>query len=114
MPPLSGFFGKMMILSGALESGLTWLVYLVILGTGLGMIVALTRTGSTVFYHIKEDEAQIDQSLPWRLYFPIFYLLALSAILVIWANPISQYTDQSAALLYDVGSYISEVLKEVD
>ena len=113
MPPLSGFFGKMMILSGALEVSFSWLIYLVVLGTGLGMIVALTRTGSTVFYHIKSDEALIEQTLPWRFYFPIFYLLILSLFMVIWANPLSQYTDQCAVLIYDVGNYISEVLKEV-
>lgn len=113
MPPLSGFFGKMMILSGALEGSLTWLVYGVILLTGLGMIVALTRTGSMVFYHIKSDEKELESTLPWRFYFPIFYLLALSVFMVIWANPLSQFTDECATLLYDVGSYISEVLREV-
>lgn len=113
MPPLSGFFGKMMILSGALEGNLTWLTYTVILGTGLGMIVALTRTGTTLFYHIKPDETQIETTLPWRYYFPIFYLLILSVLMVVWANPLSQYTDQCAVMLYDVGNYISEVLREV-
>jgi len=113
MPPLSGFFGKMMILSGALEGDYVWLTYSVILLTGLGMIVALTRTGSTVFYHVKSEEVAIEYSFPWRAYFPIFYLLILSIFMVIWANPLSQYTDQCAVLIYDVGNYISEVLKEV-
>ncbi len=114
MPPLSGFFGKMMILSGALESSLTWLVYSAVLITSLGIIVALTRTGSRVFYHVLPDAKPLQESISWRDYLPVFYFLFLSVLMVILANPLSQYTNQCAALIYDVGNYISEVLQEVN
>lgn len=110
MPPLSGFFGKMMILSGALGGSYTWIVFTAILASSILMIIAVTRAGSLMFYHTKSDENPISNPISFAVYYPIFYLLTLATILVIFANPISEFTDQSALMLYDTASYIDKVL----
>ena len=110
MPPLSGFLGKMMILSGALQSSYAWLVFSVILLVSILMIIALTRAGSLMFYHIKDDESSISNPISFAVYYPIFYLFGLALMLVVFANPISEFTDQSALMLYDAAGYIDKVL----
>jgi hypothetical protein len=60
------------------------------------------------------DAKPLQESISWRDYLPVFYFLFLSVLMVILANPLSQYTNQCAALIYDVGNYISEVLQEVN
>lgn len=110
MPPLSGFFGKMMILSGALESSYVWLIFTVMLSASILMIMSLTRAGSLMFYHIKDNESSISNPISFAVYYPIFYLFSLAVMLVFFANPISKFTDQSALMLYDAASYIDKVL----
>jgi multicomponent K+:H+ antiporter subunit D len=51
LPPLSGFFGKWMVLQAALELPVMPWVLMVVLCVGLLTIVALARSGSLLFYH---------------------------------------------------------------
>ncbi|NLC27834.1 MAG: monovalent cation/H+ antiporter subunit D, partial [Campylobacteraceae bacterium] len=108
MPPLSGFFGKMMILSGSMSSSLGWLVFGVVLLSSLGIIVSLTMVGSKVFYHTNSERPLLKRA-PFYLFYPSFYFLALGLILVIFANPVSTFTNETADMIYDVSTYISTV-----
>jgi len=110
MPPLSGFFGKMMILSGALEGEHVGLVYTTVLVAGLFVIIALTRTGSQIFYDTSTDEPFLKEQVRFSQFYPALSLLLISACLVLFANPISTFTDQVAAMLYDTKGYMDFVL----
>lgn len=113
MPPLSGFFGKMIILSGALETNYTALVYGAVLITGLFVIIALTRTGSQIFYDTDSSEPALNKRLSKVHFYPVLYLLSFGILLVIFANPITAFTNECANSLYDVNAYINAVLSPV-
>ena len=110
MPPFSGFIGKMMILSSALSSPWVVLIFTVVLVTGLGIIISLTRTGTVLFYHTKNEEEPIESSLDISIFYPIMYLFSISVLLVIFANPITGFTEQVSTMIFDSQSYISKVL----
>lgn len=110
MPPLSGFFGKMMILSGALQGNHAGLVYTTVLVTGLFMIIALTRTGSQMFYNTNKDGAPLEGQVKLSQFYPALFLLGISVCLVLFAHPMSTLTEKTAALLYDAKGYMELVL----
>ena len=110
MPPLSGFFGKMMILSAALSSEWVVVIFAAVLVTGLGIIISLTRTGTLLFYHTKNEENPIESSLSMGIFYPIMYLFAISVLLVVFANPITSFTEQISTMIFDTQGYISKVL----
>ena len=112
MPPLSGFIGKMMILSSALSSESTVIIFTIVLVTGLGVIIALTRTGTLLFYHTKNDDKHIESTVNFGIIYPIIYLLFIAVLLVGFANPITGFTEQISLMIFDTQGYISKVLVE--
>ena len=50
LPPLAGFLGKALLLDAAREAVMSRWVWVVVLGAGLAIIVALARAGSAVFW----------------------------------------------------------------
>ncbi len=62
MPPLSGFFGKVMILNSALNHPWLAAILSVVLIAGLLMIIAVVRSGSLMFYSVQKEEGQKNQS----------------------------------------------------
>ncbi|MCK9257270.1 MAG: hypothetical protein M0P02_04265, partial [Sulfurospirillaceae bacterium] len=107
--PLSGFFGKLMILSGVMEKGYAWLVFTIVLFTSLCIIVSLTKSGSQIFYDSDKSTAPLRKKISMRIFYPSFYFLALSFILVVLANPISSFTDTTATMIFNVKEYIQAV-----
>jgi len=110
LPPLSGFFGKLLILSAALEHDWFAIILITILISGLFIIIAVARSGSILFY-----QTQINQKpeiTPFNKYafFAVILLLATSPILVILANPITAFTESTALQLLDKIQYIDSVL----
>lgn len=90
LPPLSGFIGKAVILSGAAQHpALAWL-FATILGSSLMTIVAYARMGSRLF--LKHDSVV----LPAGGFLPSVVLVAGLIALTIFAAPITRYTDQAA------------------
>jgi multicomponent K+:H+ antiporter subunit D len=111
MPPLSGFFGKMMILSGALESDHVGVVYFFVLLTGLFIIISLTRTGSLMFYDTAPNETSLEIAVKTSWFYPALFLLAMSVCLVVFANPVSGFLSDTATMLYDAKGYMQLVLQ---
>lgn len=111
MPPLSGFFGKMMILSGALQSEYMWVVYFFVLLSGLFIIISLTRTGSLMFYDTDKESTPLGIVVKTSQFFPALFLLGISVCLVLFANPISSFLNNTAIQLYDSKDYIQLVLQ---
>ena len=110
MPPLSGFFGKMLILSSAMDH--TWLaqVFAVILIASLLSIVAMARSGSLLFYRTQPSEQPPGEHLNKSAFVAVAALFATAPIMVIFAHPITAYTDLVAAQVFDASSYIEAVL----
>ncbi len=114
MPPLSGFFGKVLILSAALDD--TWFAVIatVVLVSGLITILSMARTGSLIFYKTLPDESVSalthSEPLNHKALIAVFGLLLASPILVVFAQPIIAFTEATANQIFNSSAYIDAVL----
>ena len=110
MPPLSGFIGKVLLLNAAIGQPTQVWVFTTILLASLLMMIALARSGSTLFYQV-DLEAQSDgETLNRSAVTILIALLVLSPALVLTAGPVTQLTDHIATQLGDSQNYINAVL----
>ncbi|KIP97832.1 MULTISPECIES: monovalent cation/H+ antiporter subunit D [Pseudomonas] len=108
LPPFSGFLGKLMLLR-SVETGMQTLVlWPVVLVGGLGMVIALVRAGSTLFWRCTGETAPAAEFDRIRALAAIG-LLAGGPLLVIAAQPIHEYVLAVAQQLLDVDSYLQIV-----
>lgn len=110
MPPLSGFFGKVLILSSALNHDYFGWILTFVLVSSLIMIIAMARSGSVLFYHIQPNTDSTGESLNKWAYLAVILLFSTSVILVVFAQPITFMTDSIAQQLFDSNRYIHSVL----
>jgi multicomponent K+:H+ antiporter subunit D len=106
LPPLAGFPAKVYILQSALaHPASTW----VILGSGLLVIVALSRAGSALFWRVGAAPAADPRpAAPLPLLATVLLLVA-TAVLSVVAGPAASYTRATAAQLADRGAYVAAV-----
>lgn len=110
LPPLSGFFGKIMILYSALEGTQKASILSIILISSLLIVIALAKTGTTIFYDTTPDAKPTEYTLSKSSMGAIIFLFAFSPLLVIFANPISEFTSLVATNLFDTSGYVKSVL----
>lgn len=106
LPPLSGFFGKVLILQ-SVEPGanMAWLWSVVLIGSFL-TVVAYSRAGSIVFW--RTVDGHLDNTNPMKpiTSFAAGALTALAVLIVALAGPINDYTDATAAQLLEPSAYL--------
>ncbi|MGK0272659.1 MAG: multicomponent K+:H+ antiporter subunit D [Cocleimonas sp.] len=110
MPPLSGFMGKMLILSASLDHAWFATILAVVLIAGLLMIIAVARSGSLMFYNTKEVGEVPGEELNRSAMIAVIGLFMAGPILVIFANPITAFTELVAQQQFDNSAYIEAVL----
>lgn len=104
LPPFSGFLGKVMLLR-AIELGPDAIaLWAVVLVGGLGMLIALSRAGSLVFWR-HASEAVGPHADPVRVVATLGLLLG-SVVLVVAAGPLQAFMRATAAQLLDVAPYL--------
>ncbi|MDA5558449.1 monovalent cation/H+ antiporter subunit D [Shimia sp. MMG029] len=121
MPPLSGFFGKLLVLDAVRDTAWMTVAWVAILVGSLITIVGFARAGSILFWKARRNPngdpdaqwvARSDRSpLNAQKLTSIFTMLFMMAMLVAAARPISVYMDAAAAQIFDVTSYIEAVLR---
>lgn len=107
MPPLSGFVGKLLVMTSARGHDLDWLIWTVILATTLVAMVGFVRAGSVMFWKTTEATATRADDPPAR-YLALTAtcaLMGLLAVLMVSAGPVSQFLDATAAQLHDPAAY---------
>ena len=119
LPPLSGFVGKVAMLTALLnplglgasagyQPGLAgWAFVVLLIGCGLLALLALTRAGIRHFW------AAHDRPLPQlRLMegLPVAGLLGACVALAVLAEPAMHYTQATADALYAPGTYVRAVM----
>lgn len=109
LPPLSGFFGKIMILHSALESNYKTFIFGTILISSLLIVIALAKTGTTIFYDTTQSTTS-NYRLSKISMGAVIFLFSFSPILVIFANFISEFTSDMAMNIFDTSGYIKSVL----
>ncbi|MEC9483554.1 MAG: monovalent cation/H+ antiporter subunit D [Halomonas sp.] len=109
MPPLSGAVGKTLVLQAAeLPVQKAWL-WPLLLVSGLLSIIALGRAGSTVFWRAtRRDETQEAMGI-WRT-LALLLLIGASPLIVLFAGPITEFTEATALQLDDPQRYIRAIL----
>ena len=110
MPPLSGFIGKVLVLSAALDTGWMLAIYAVVLIGSLFIIIALARAGSLIFYHTQDLCAVDGAKLNKNALAAVAFLFVASPLMVVFASSVSAFGEASAAQLLDVPRYIEAVL----
>ncbi|VDC23435.1 monovalent cation/H+ antiporter subunit D [Pseudogemmobacter humi] len=101
LPPLSGFIGKVAMLSGmfgngALPPGLAWTFLAVLMLSGFATIIGLVRIGIQTFW-------ASDSSPPKVLameFAPVLLLVAMIALLTVRGNDALRYMDATARALH--------------
>jgi multicomponent K+:H+ antiporter subunit D len=112
LPPLSGFLAKFAILSTALDSAddptaRTWWLIGTLIFSGLGVLIAMARSGINIFWATLEPgaaQARISEVLP------IVVLLALCIALSVMPAPVLSYMESSASLVSIPELYVLEVM----
>lgn len=108
MPPLSGFIGKLLLLSAAGTGQLAAWLYPVVLIAGLLALIALSRAGTTLFWRQAEASAAAEPVDAVRLSAVLLLLLA-SPLLVLFAEPVLAYLAATADQLLQPQNYIDAV-----
>ncbi|RBP28276.1 multisubunit potassium/proton antiporter PhaD subunit [Marinobacter pelagius] len=110
LPPLSGFFGKLLILN-SVTSGpeMAWLWSVLIIGSFF-TIIAYSRAGSIVFWRTVDGHIEEPKPLGGNLRAATGALVGLSLVIVAFAGPINEYTNATAAQLQNRAAYL-EILQ---
>ncbi len=109
LPPFAGFAAKVYILESALSHPTAYWMLGVILGTGLLVIVALSRAGSAIFWRTGETPPRGESSGLLTLA-PAAALVSGAAVLMVIAGPVTEYTQATAAQLADRAAYVDAVM----
>ncbi|WP_448107284.1 monovalent cation/H+ antiporter subunit D [Pseudomonas azerbaijanoccidentalis] len=119
MPPLSGFIGKLSLLSALLNpmglgnsgdapiSNAAWGLLALLILSGLASLVAFSRVGIQRFWTPAERPSPVLRRLECV---PIFALLGMSVALTFQAEPLLRYTQAAANALNNPQQYVMAVL----
>lgn len=117
-PPLSGFIGKFMMLSGLLSteeagsalqepvSTAAWVMLALVIAAGFAALVALSRTGIRMFWTPRDRPAAQLKVLECL---PIGLLLTLCLLISFRAEPLARYLQAAASELRDPHGYVQAV-----
>jgi multicomponent K+:H+ antiporter subunit D len=117
MPPLSGFIGKLSLISALLNplgigsgepvSNAAWALLALLILSGLASLMAFARMGIQRFWTPEERPSPLLRKLECA---PIFLLLGLSIALTFKAEPLMRYTQAAADALNNPQQYVMAVL----
>ena len=110
LPPLSGFIAKFAIIDALFQAPsippTTWVFIGLIILSGLGSMIAMTRAGIDLLWTPAEEA-------PPRLsvieVVPIWLILSVCLGLMLGAGPIMRYMEATSASLHDPASYVYAV-----
>ena len=109
LPPLSGFIGKLLLLQAAAQQpSMAWF-WSVILIASFFALIALSRTGSTLFLKT-DDTATTGVRIEYVSLLAVTALLLSSPLLAIYGDAVSGFTTATAEQLMQPMQYIEGVL----
>lgn len=108
LPPLSGFIGKLLLLQAATGTQAVWLWSIVLAGS-LAMLIALSRSGSTLFWRPTQESVDAPTAGGYPLA-AIIGLMSMGVVLVIWGDAAIDYTRTLAQQVLQPQGYIDAVL----
>lgn len=105
LPPFSGFFGKVLLLQAVSGAG-AWVLWAVVLISGLVGVISLSRAGNLIFWR-HHNTAHSAESMDKVALLITIMLLLSSPVLVAFAQPLLDFTDATVAQLLNVPSYFN-------
>ncbi|EJW11801.1 Na(+) H(+) antiporter subunit D [Rhodovulum sp. PH10] len=121
MPPLSGFLGKLLILDASRNvPAMAW-IWTIVLATSLVVILGFARAGSALFWKTAPSEAAAaddaasgrEEKVRERPLLPVAAcatLVAGTALLTVFAGPVTAALDTTARQALDTARYVEAVL----
>ena len=109
LPPLSGFVGKALVLQRVIDSHEQIWVWSAILISSLLVLVAFSRAGTSLFWHLSGNKPGTERASPAQLT-AISLLLLATPMLTIFAGPVAAYTELAAA---DIQASQDKVLQAI-
>ncbi|MDC0661602.1 monovalent cation/H+ antiporter subunit D [Marinobacter sp. SS21] len=107
LPPLSGFFAKLLILQATTPGPqMAWLWGVLIVGSFFTLI-AYSRAGSIVFWRTVEGHVAQSERLTLPVTVAAGGLVAMAVVIVLLAGPISAYVDATAQQLFNSAEYLT-------
>jgi multicomponent K+:H+ antiporter subunit D len=110
MPPLSGFIGKLMLLSAAHTDQQTFWLWAIVLMASFAMIIALSRSGSTLFWRTENRVAKANRADRGAL-LAVITMLSLTLVLSVAGDPVIRFTQALAQQTMTPSVYIEAVLQ---
>jgi multicomponent Na+:H+ antiporter subunit D len=110
IPPLSGFWGKLILLRAALEAGHAGIAA-VALVVGALTFLSMMKIWSTAFLRAPPAGPPPPKGTPWGLLAPIGLLAALTLLVGLAAGPLLDLCMLAAAQLSDPAAYVAAVLE---
>ncbi len=111
LPPLTGFFGKTMILLAALDRPLWAPIFATVLISSVLMVIALARSGNTLFYRVDHERpspvAVAKNGLGWVA---VSLPIGLVSLMVITSNPLTHWLQHTSVQIQNTPVYIQRVL----
>jgi multicomponent Na+:H+ antiporter subunit D len=110
IPPLSGFFAKLMLIQAGLNTG-RYAIAAVALFTGLLTLMSMTKIWSEVFWKAAPEGGAREGSRP--IGSPIISVILLAAVTIFisaGAQPVFEFSTQTAGQLLNPDLYIRAVL----
>lgn len=112
LPPLSGFFGKIMILYASLENPMYPIIIGTVLLSSLFIIVSLAKAGTTIFFDTVATDEPLKNNTAKHSIKIVAILLLIAPLLVIFANPITSFCNSIASDILNTNGYINAVLNK--
>lgn len=110
-PPLSGFWGKFLVIKASIEQEYFWLAAVALL-VGLLTVFSMSKIWSEAFWKPLDEQAKPPCGLngQWRYYLPIMTLTSLTIVIGLVAEPFYRFAEVAAAQLFDPKEYLAAVL----
>jgi multicomponent Na+:H+ antiporter subunit D len=111
-PPLSGFWGKFLVIKASLQIEGYWLAATALL-VGLLTVFSMSKIWNAVFWKKQPSDANaqiMTKSTTYLYCIPIVTLMAMSLIIGLVAEPFYQFAMQAALQLLEPKEYIQAVL----
>jgi multicomponent Na+:H+ antiporter subunit D len=110
VPPLSGFWPKLILVQATLDAGRPVLTFAV-LATGLLTLFAVARIWAEVFWAERPGEAAAVTALPATMLAPLITLAAAVVVLGVAAGPFIGAATAMGAGIVDPAAYVAAVLE---
>ncbi len=116
MPPLSGFWGKFILLKASIEVEYYTIAAISLL-VGLLTLFSMTKVWAEVFWKEQENEAPAGSGFKTRkdwlfMISPVTFFALLTLTIGLFASPLFEISQRAAEQLLDPGYYVQNVLGE--